>query len=208
MWFEVDKDGLGKLVERKGKEYVLYELIQNAWDQQVTTVDVTLTKEPGSRYATVTVEDDDPQGFSRLTDAWTLFAESEKKTDASKRGRFNLGEKLVLAACSEAEIITTSGGVRFDDKGRHRLRKTRERGSVFTGLVKMTNDEMKACCEAVTRLIPPAGIITTVNSQPLMPRTPVAEFEASLKTEVADDEGNLRPTTRKCVVRVYRPLIG
>ncbi len=208
MWFEVDKNGLGKLVERKGKQYVLHELIQNAWDQNVTTVHVTLTKEPGSRYADIIVEDDDPLGFSRLTDAWTLFAESEKKVDASKRGRFNLGEKLVLAACSEAEIITTTGGVRFDAEGRHRLRKPRERGSVFRGLVKMTNDEMTTCREAATRLIPPAGIVTIFNGEQLLPRTPVAEFDASLKTEIADEEGNLRPATRKTTVRVYAPKPG
>jgi 3-(3-hydroxy-phenyl)propionate hydroxylase len=33
--------------------------------------------------------------LSDLTHAFTLFAESAKKGDAEKRGRFNLGEKLV-----------------------------------------------------------------------------------------------------------------
>jgi hypothetical protein len=37
-----------------------------------------------------------------LSHAFTLFAESVKKGDAEKRGRFNLGEKLVLALCDEA----------------------------------------------------------------------------------------------------------
>ena len=32
-WFEVDKQGLAKILERKGKEFALMELIQNAWDE-------------------------------------------------------------------------------------------------------------------------------------------------------------------------------
>jgi hypothetical protein len=42
-WFEVDKQGLAKILERKGKEFVLFELVQNAWDEPgVTKVNVTL----------------------------------------------------------------------------------------------------------------------------------------------------------------------
>ncbi|WP_120010748.1 ATP-binding protein [Teichococcus vastitatis] len=206
-WFEVDRNGLAKLLERKGREFLLYELVQNAWDQDSTRVDVTLTKEPGSRLATIRVEDDDPDGFKTLPQAWTLFAESRKKADAEKRGRFNLGEKLVLALCQEAEIVSTTEAVRFDASGRTPLRRRRERGTVFEGKLRLTNEEFAACCAAVHRLLPPAGITTTFNGRLLPPRTPCAEFEASLRTEIADAEGNLRPATRKASVRVF-PVVG
>lgn len=210
MWFNVDKAGLAKILERRGKEFVVYELIQNAWDQRVTRVEVTLTKQPGSRWAELSVEDDDPDGFADLAHAWTLFAESNKKGNAEQRGRFNLGEKMVLAVCAEAEIISTTGGVRFDDQGdgRHRLRARRERGSLFRGRLKLTNEELAACCAAVDRLIPPSGIVTTFNGRELAPRKPLATVEASLKTEIADAEGFLRPATRKTSVRVYEPEPG
>ncbi|KAA5611900.1 ATP-binding protein [Rhodovastum atsumiense] len=207
-WFEVDRNGLAKILERKGKEFVLYELVQNAWDQQVARVDVRLTKEPGARVAVLRVEDDDPDGFADLRHAWTLFAESGKKGNAEKRGRFNLGEKLVLALCEEAEIVSTKGGVRFDADGRHHLRRCRERGSVFEGRLRLTNAESDACCRAMGRLLAPAGVETTFNGTALRPREPVATFEASLRTEVSDTEGNLRPATRKTVVRVHRPAPG
>ncbi len=32
-WFEVNKHGLAKILERRGKEFTLFELIQNAWDE-------------------------------------------------------------------------------------------------------------------------------------------------------------------------------
>ena len=31
-WFDAEKQGLARLLERKGKEFVLFELIQNGWD--------------------------------------------------------------------------------------------------------------------------------------------------------------------------------
>ena len=215
-WFTVSKAGLAKLLDRRGKQFVLYELIANGWDQKVTTVKVSLTKQ--SRVATITVEDDDPNGFMDLSHAWTLFAESEKKQDATKRGRFNVGEKLVLALCTEAEILTTTGGVRFDDTGRHTLRRKREAGSVFTGKVRMTNKEFDECVLAIRRLIPPANIVTTFVSdrndfslvdehEHVLPvRTPIAQFEATLPTEIADAEGVLRRSARKTTVSVYEPL--
>jgi hypothetical protein len=210
MWFEVDKDGLAKILERRGKEFVVYELIQNGWDQQVTRVDVTLRKEPNSRWAVLTVEDDDPNGFADLAHAWTLFAESEKKGNAQQRGRFNLGEKMVLAMCAEAEVISTTGAVRFDNKGdgRHRLQTRRERGSIFRGRIKLTTEDVARCAAAVRKLIPPAGVITTFNGEVLTLRQPLAETTASLRTEIADADGMLRQTTRKTELRIYKPLPG
>src|SRR5690348_10305169 len=97
-WFEVDKRGLSKLLERRGKQFILHELLQNAWDEDVTDVNVNL-RMLGNGHAELIVEDNSPEGFKDLAHAFTLFAESDKKGNAEKRGRFNLGEKLVLALC-------------------------------------------------------------------------------------------------------------
>ena len=121
-WFDVDKAGLAKLVASKPRAFIVYELLQNAWDQKVTCVDVTLEPVAGTRNAQITVADDDPDGFADLRDAYTLFAESRKKGNAEQRGRFNLGEKLVLALAKAACIETTTGSVRFDEQGRHASR--------------------------------------------------------------------------------------
>src|SRR3990172_1784245 len=94
-WFEVDRAGLAKLVERRGKAFLLYELISNCWDTGATEVVVTLGEI--GRAVELTIVDNDVNGFADLTHAYTLFAESSRKSDPSKRGRFNLGEKLVLA---------------------------------------------------------------------------------------------------------------
>ncbi len=207
-WFEVDKQGLAKLLERKGKSFALFELIQNAWDENTSTVDVGLDRIPGTRRVRLVVEDDNPDGFANLAHAFTLFADSSKKGDAGKRGRFNLGEKMTLALCDEAEIASTKGAVMFTEAGRVNRRVKRERGSRFEGILKMTDEEMRECAEAVRRLIPPAGIETKFNSQVIPARVSLAEFEATLPTEIADADGVLRRTQRKTVVRVFDPKPG
>jgi len=108
-WFDVDREGLRRLLEQHGKGRLVAELLQNALDETVTAVAVKLALLPGRPLAELSVEDDAPEGFLNLGHAYTLFAESYKKARPDKRGRFNLGEKLLLAACLEAHIVTTTG---------------------------------------------------------------------------------------------------
>jgi len=114
-WYEVDKKGLSQLLGRRSKAFIVYKMAQNAWDQNISKVEITLEPVKSRRRYRLVVTDDDPEGFKDLTDAFTLFANSYKKGDPTKRGRFNLGEKLVLAFCEEAEIITTSGSVKAQE---------------------------------------------------------------------------------------------
>ncbi len=108
-WFDVDKAGLGKLLERRGKSFVGAELLQNAWDAEgVTRVEFTAEPIKGRALVDLVVKDDSPQGFHNLTHSFTLFSESVKKGNATLRGRFNLGEKLVLALCDSATIMSTT----------------------------------------------------------------------------------------------------
>jgi len=208
-WFEVDRKGLSKLLERRGKEWVLYELIQNCWDTDAKNVTVCLYPATDLKgYARITVTDDHPEGWKDLTHAWTLYAESEKKADARKRGRFNLGEKLVLALCREAKIETTKGCVFFDEDGRHLSRTKRSEGSQFTALIKMTAAEQAEVEAAVLRLICPLGVRTTINCTELPVRLPERQIEATLPTEVADGEGILRRSARKTTVEVFNVRPG
>lgn len=210
-WFEVDRDGLRKLLRRRGMAFVVHELVQNCWDSNAKIVEVELLPIPGKPYCRLRVEDDDPDGFKNLRHAYVLFAESEKKGDPGKRGRFNLGEKLVIAACEESEIWTTKGRVTFDREGRawsNSSASCRERGTIFSATIRMTREEMSEVSVAVRRLLPPKGVATTFNGERLVDREPLTWIEATLPTEIADEEGYLRRTTRKTIVNVYEKREG
>jgi hypothetical protein len=208
-WFTVDRKGLAKLLERRGLAFAVLELVQNAWDEPgVTEVDVTLEPVPGRPLVRLTVGDDAPAGFQRLSDAWTLFAESAKKGNPSQRGRFNLGEKLVLSLCEEATIVTTTGGVRFDIAGRHALRQRRERGSLVTLILRMTREQLAEVRAVAAMLIPPDTIRTVFDGQVLSSPTPAGRCEVVLPTELSDEDGFLRPSARKSAVTVYEAPSG
>lgn len=208
-WFKIDRKGLAKLIERRGKVALLLELIANGCDADgATRIDVLLTPEEGKPKAWITVTDDAPDGFADLSHAYTVFAESNRKAHAQKRGRFNLGEKLVLALCDEASIITTTGGVMFDHRGRTAARTKRQAGSEFVGLARITRAELDEILVELRKIIPPKSITITVNGGLLAAREPIAEFEAALPTEIADEEGMLRRSKRKTIVRVYEPFAG
>lgn len=207
-WFSVDKEGLAKLVDRRGRAFVLHELIQNCWDTKAERITVALVPIPGRPLVSLYVEDDDPNGFSNLDHAFTLFAESEKKGDPNRRGRFNLGEKLVLALCEEAEIRTTSGTVRFDKEGRHRSKTKTQRGSSFLANIRMTREEMAEALASVKRLLPPEGVVTLVNDEPLVHRAPTHKFKALLPTELSDGEGRVRRSARNARVTLHEVQEG
>lgn len=216
-WFKIDRKGLAKLIMRRGGDggigwftALLFELISNAFDANGTTrVEVTVAPEDGVPKAWLTVTDDSPEGFADLTHAYTVFAESSRKRHAEKRGRFNLGEKLVLAMCDEASIITTTGGVMFDYRGRHAMKAKRNSGSEFTGLVgRVTRAEITEALAAMRKVLVPGNVTLIVNREQVKPRPPIKTFGATLPTEIADEEGVLRRSKRKTTVRVSIPKEG
>jgi hypothetical protein len=208
-WFNVDKKGLSEIVARKGKSFVLFELIQNALDCDGTRrVTASLEPVPGRPLAELLVTDDDPKGFADLSHAYTLFASSHKKSDPEKRGRFNLGEKLVLALCEEAEIVSTTGGVRFDAEGRHSTRRRTKAGSEFRATVKMTREELDEVVASSLSIIPRLGVEVIINGNALPQWKPEKVVAADLITEVAGGDGVVEPEVlrrvmRKCSVAIF-----
>jgi hypothetical protein len=208
-WFDVDKAGLGKQAQQYGTGRLLGELIQNPLDEPgVTKIDITLEPVPGRPLADLRVEDDSPEGFRNLTDAYTLFAESYKRGNPEQRGQFNVGEKLVLAVCESASIATTKGTVHFDrDEGRiEKPRQKRERGSIFQGRIRMIREEYSEVRDYLRSLLLPENVAVTFNGDRLPSREPLHTFEASLDTLVADSEGVMRPRVRKTQVSMYEVL--
>ena len=210
-WFEVSKPGLAQLLDGKSRTFAIAELLQNAWDQNVSSVSVKIAKEKGSAYR-VEVIDDDPDGWRDIADAFTLFKPSEKKADPTKRGRFNLGEKLVLSLCKKAEIVSVNHAVRFDASGRHSLRKRREQGSSFVGTMDLRANEVRSFADYVRTFLAPTGISTSIEILgecfQLSAHDKVCEFTIPLPTVISDAEGNMKRTTRRTIVELFEVRDG
>lgn len=194
--FTVDHKGMAKIYRGRGLARMLFELISNAFDETVQHVYVALRWDAGRVH--VVVSDDSPDGFQDLSHAWTLFAESRKKGDASKRGRFNFGEKWVLACFDSAEIISTKGSVRFDMRRGERVvsRSRTDAGSEFTGFVRATRDEYEKAKIQLRSIIPPASVQFMLDDNHIVAPKILLACEEVLPTVTTNDAGELVRTER------------
>ncbi|MCP6727391.1 MAG: ATP-binding protein [Patescibacteria group bacterium] len=200
-WFEVSKEGLRQLQLGKPKHYVVRELVQNAWDED--TKICRLEMNYSGNTAMISIEDDSPEGFRDIRDAFTLFAPTYKRKDPTKRGRFNIGEKQALSICDLALIETTKGTVRFNDKGRTETKDKREVGSKVTVSLKMTKAEFDECIDVARNYLVPSKLKFYVNSEEIKYRKIHKAFITQLQTEIEVD-GALKKTYRITTVDILK----
>ena len=188
-WFDVDAKGLKAVLSGKKKTFVINELVQNAWDEPITFCKVNVQWDSGK--VTLSVEDDSPEGFRNIEHAYTLFADTYKRGSPTLRGKFNLGEKLVLAICINygAEISTTTGTIEFHPtKGRiHHWSNKRKAGSMFKGTFRATKEEYEELVNHARSLLPPSKIKYYVNDELILQRVIYKSFKTTLDTEIYVD---------------------
>ena len=208
-WFTVDKAGLAAVATRRGTAPLLLEPVQNSWDEEgVSFVSVDLSPINGKPQVTLRVEDDSPDGFRDLADAYTLYKQSYKIGNPEQRGRFNCGEKFLLSVASKASIISTTGSISFGPDGRKMGRKKTEAGSILTATLKMKREEFNEALVLLRSMIPPQGIKTTINGEVLRHRKPIAEEFRTLQTEISGEEGGFRLTRRRTTINIHEVLEG
>jgi hypothetical protein len=202
-WFTVDKEGLRKTLARKSKAFVVYELLQNGFDAGSTKVTVSLTEPDSKGKSVLECIDDAPGGYVDLSHSHTMFAESAKKSDPKLRGRFNVGDKMVLALCDKASITSMTGRVMFQPNGtrKHDTKIKTRVGSEFQGELYLTPAEYADIKKRVGLVIPP--VPTTFNGKPIPMRKPLHEFKVTLPTEIADETGVSKLRQRATQVRLY-----
>ncbi len=207
-WLEIDKQGLQRTLERKGHAWMVFELVQNAFDTDATRVDVTLTKPDKNGKSTLTCTDNSTDGYRDLSEAHTLFGSSAKKADPTMRGRFNAGEKYVIVMCDSAKVTSTTGQVKFLANGKRTISDdvTTDKGTVFEGVLSLTEKDWREVGRQVAMLFPP--IAMTYNGTEVRPRQPLLSFSETLQTEIANDRGVLTPRKRKTDVHVHLPQGG
>jgi hypothetical protein len=199
-WFSVDTKGLRNLQAGKPKTFIVRELIQNAWDEHISECKVDITKQ--GRNITVTVTDDSPEGFRDIRHAYTLFADTYKRRDPEKRGRFNIGEKQAFSVCEKIELRTTKGALTFNRNGRHTSRNKTAAGTIIRAEFAETQAELDELLTYAKSLLVPKGIRFEVNGEHITSREPFKVSTAELYTEI-DDNGTFRKTTRKTQLEIY-----
>lgn len=197
-WLVVDEDGLRK---NSSLAKAISELAQNGIDTDATLVTIDITPD-GKGKGRVIVVDNDPVGFVRLSDAYTLLAPSTKAGDDTKAGVFNVGEKEFLSFAVEGRIDSMSGSVIFDAKGRRAGRTPTSIGSRHDFTLRMTLVEQAEMVARLHEIIVRDAVEIRVNGTPVPHRPVLFETMVSLPLMVADPADPYHFVTRPRMTRV------
>lgn len=202
--FQVSTQGMRQLHADRHPEQLIKELVQNAFDEETTTCDITLKHQPNG--VLITVEDDGP-GFSDISHAYTLMADTPKRLNPEKRGRFNMGDKEVISLATWATIETTGSTVRFPRQGGRKVStNTREIGTKVTVHMPWSKEQSDRLKDRLPLIRPPETIRYTVNGIPVTNTPTLRVTRAILPTIVQPVPGQpMRPARRSTEIHIAIP---
>jgi hypothetical protein len=212
--FRISTAGLKELVGDTPPERLAFEPIANVFDEfdgygksdrkrpTFCSVQVSRTDTGRKTFLTVT---DDGAGFKNPDDIFTLFGPTEKRAAATVRGRFNTGEKLLIAVAHRAVVRSNNITVAFEkddcDVTRHRSEKFD--GVEIQCLMPWNLRETKRVISALKNLRPPEGLRLVVDGEHIVRSDVKHTVNVTLPTVLLED-GALRNTTRKCAVDIIQ----
>ncbi|MBL9164668.1 MAG: hypothetical protein JNL18_18210 [Planctomycetaceae bacterium] len=210
--FEVDVKGLAELEGGKLPHRLAFEPIANVFDEfrgygdaerrKPSFCAVTLMHSSNPRGVVLTVADDGA-GFANERDIWTFFGTTAKRADVNVAGRFNAGDKQLLALARSAKVKTNKVTVEFARNERNviRHREPATNGTQVEVLMPWSLDDLKNVRDQICSVIPPEGLIYTVDGATIGRPSTKTNVNVTLPT-VALIDGVMKPTQRKSQVSV------
>ena len=106
--------------------------------------------------------------------------------------------------------MTTTGTVHFQSDGERQTAKTKTKtGSIFSGVVRLTNREVEEIVDQAKSILVPEGFTVYFNGELLKSRVPTRLVKkVILPTVQSDEDGVLKPTSRTTTVEIVEPLEG
>ena len=208
----VSTEGMRELHAAREPWSLVKELIQNSWDEapNATVCDVIVaplmerTNEVPRR-ALITVEDDGG-GFSNIEDAYTLMRSTSKRSDPTKRGRFNIGEKEIVAVSVEAIVETVGYTVSFPKEGGRTIKRNKRTSGTRIQVVMPWGKRKREGLIEMLKQFRPTDCRLIVNGEEVAQPDPLATRVVTLPTVLQDGIGEpMRPTNRKTRIDVLKP---
>ncbi len=207
--FAVDTAGLKELLGEQPLWRHSVELATNVFDEfngysersKPTLCKVTVSRDAKGRSTWIEVSDDGA-GFERIEDVFTFFGTTNKRSTATVSGRFNSGEKQLLALATEWSVDTAGKLIKFDGSKRSN-RKSESTGTTIKARIVCTRDQETEIIEGFKSLIAPKGLNYTVNREQVT--RPSYDYYANVQLPtVVLNEGSMTRTARRTGVEVYK----
>lgn len=211
--FEIDVAGLAELEGGKPPYRLAFEPVVNVFDEfrgyddgrkRPTFCKVDLRRNEQGRGVILAVEDDGA-GFSNERDIWTFFGTTKKRLAARVAGRFNAGDKQLIALSRKATITSNAVTVVFENSERavKRHRAPIVEGVRIEALLPWSLADMDFIRQQLQSVLPPAGLSYFVDG--VLVETPSSRgtVNVTLPTVILAD-GVMRETSRKSAVAVIK----
>ena len=207
--FAVDTDGLKEILGEQPLWRHSVELATNVFDEfngysersKPTTCKVSVERDSKGRSSWIEVQDDGA-GFERIEDVFTFFGTTSKRSTATVSGRFNSGEKQLLALAREWTVETAGKLIKFDGSKRIN-RSSQNLGTTIRANIVCTRDEETEIIEGFKSLFAPQGLNYTVNGDQVT-RLFYDYFTNVTLPTVILHEGSMSRTARRTGVEVYK----
>ena len=206
----VSTEGMREIHAARPAWSLVKELVQNAWDEAPAATVCKVGMRYWSRKSTLLVVEDDGPGFRDIRDAYTLMGPTYKRSDPAKRGRFNIGEKELVAVAVNGKIETVGTTIEFPKKGGRVITKNhRKSGTLVELVMPWDGSERRLVLDMLRRFQPPADCRLIVNDHEVERREPVAVRQVRLSTVLQDGPGQpMRPTRRLTNIEILEPQSG
>lgn len=206
--FAISTQGLKELHQGRAPWALIKEIVQNVWDEAPQATQCQMTIVPDSRpgHTLVTVDDDGP-GFAQPEHAYMLMAPTPKRTNPTKRGRFNTGEKEAISVATEATITTKGKTISFPETGGRTITDNdRQKGTTVTMSMPWDPGSIPELV-AMLKIFIPTDCRLTVNGEEVPFRTPLKIHPANLPTVVQQGLGQpMRYRNRDTTIHILAPL--
>ncbi len=197
-WFEISN--VGWRVQTAGRllASLIYEGIQNAFDQEVTKVTVEVAADR------ITIEDNGSGGFADPKLAYTVYL-TDKGESAVMRGRHGRGLKEMISAMDSAVIESPGFTMSFDESGRAVGPGTRKRGTRVLLRRQNRPQEIEKCLATLRMLMPPEGVEVRINGKKITRAPRFAVLSGCSLDTVLTIDGAERQVARDATVTLLKP---
>ncbi|MBA3482045.1 MAG: hypothetical protein H0T51_09540 [Pirellulales bacterium] len=210
--FDIDVKGLAELEGGKPPHRLAFEPVANVFDEcrgygdaerrkpSYCAVTFRHSSNPRGVYLTVA---DDGAGFAQERDIWTFFGTTSKRADVGVAGRFNCGDKQLLALARSGIVKTNKVTVEFAN-GERKVTRHREpvvNGTIIEVLMPWSQNDLRLIRDQLCSVIPPADLKYTVDGATIGRPTAKVTVNVKLPT-VALIDGVVKDTERNSNVTV------
>ena len=190
--FEVNTDGFKTQMSEMPLWRLVQEIVSNGFDEKsISDIILNINYSPSFDNQINVLIQDNGKGFRNISDVWTLYNPSYKRSNSNQSGRYNLGDKQFFAVARKGYVLSKDDEVSFV-KNTRTVSKNDEsiNGVEVYGEFDATlfeNETVDSIVNELRKVVVRSGKTYTINGVEVEHKKPIKTFKAKLRTPKAEN---------------------